>query len=166
MAFTDEVLRQYPALDGDRLGVMGISYGGFMTLSCVARYPELWAAGVDVVGMTNLVTFLENTSEYRRAHRESEYGTLAHDRETLYNVSPIAKVGDIKAPLMVIHGANDPRVPVTEADMIVENVKSRGIEVSYLRYEDEGHGLAKRKNQLDCYPQVVAFLKKHLRMED
>ena len=152
--------------DKDRIAVMGGSYGGFMTLSCVARYPELWAAGVDVVGMTNLVTFLENTSEYRRAHRESEYGTLAHDRETLYNVSPIAKVGDIKAPLMVIHGANDPRVPVTEADMIVENVKSRGIEVSYLRYEDEGHGLAKRKNQLDCYPQVVAFLKKHLRMED
>ena len=152
--------------DKDRIAVMGASYGGFMTLSCVARYPDLWAAGIDVVGMTNLVTFLENTSEYRRAHRESEYGTLAKDRETLYNVSPIAKVGDIKAPLMVIHGANDPRVPVTEADMIVENVKSRGIEVKYLRYEDEGHGLAKRKNQLDCYPQVVAFLKKHLRIED
>ena len=148
-----------------RIAVMGGSYGGFMTLSCVARYPDLWAAGIDVVGMTNLVTFLENTSEYRRSHRESEYGTLANDRETLYNVSPIAKVNDIKAPLMVIHGANDPRVPVTEADMIVENVKSRGVEVKYLRYEDEGHGLAKRKNQLDCYPQVVAFLKKHLRME-
>ena len=152
--------------DKDRIAVMGASYGGFMTLSCVARYPDLWAAGIDVVGMTNLVTFLENTSEYRRAHRESEYGTLARDRETLYHVSPIAKVDDIKAPLMVIHGANDPRVPVTEADMIVENVKSRGVEVKYLRYEDEGHGLAKRKNQLDCYPQVVAFLKKHLRIED
>ena len=152
--------------DKDRIAVMGASYGGFMTLSCVTRYPDLWACGIDVVGMTNLVTFLENTSEYRRAHRESEYGTLARDRETLYNVSPIAKVDDIKAPLMVIHGANDPRVPVTEADMIVENVKSRGIEVKYLRYEDEGHGLAKRKNQLDCYPQVVAFLKKHLRIED
>lgn len=152
--------------DKSRIAVMGGSYGGFMTLSCVARYPDLWAAGIDVVGMTNLVTFLENTSEYRRSHRESEYGTLAHDRETLYNVSPIAKVDDIKAPLMVIHGANDPRVPVTEADMIVKNVKSRGVEVKYLRYEDEGHGLAKRKNQLDCYPQVVAFLKKHLRMEN
>ena len=150
--------------DKERIAVMGGSYGGFMTLSCVARYPDLWAAGIDVVGMTNLVTFLENTSEYRRAHRESEYGTLANDRETLYNVSPIAKVDDIKAPLMVIHGANDPRVPVTEADMIVENVSARGVEVKYLRYEDEGHGLAKRKNQLDCYPQVVEFLKKHLRI--
>ena len=151
--------------DRDRIAVMGASYGGFMTLSCVARYPKLWAAGVDVVGMTNLVTFLENTSEYRRAHRESEYGTLAHDRQTLFDVSPIAKVDDICAPLMVIHGANDPRVPVTEAELIVENVRSRGVEVQYLRYEDEGHGLAKRKNQLDCYPQVVAFLKKHLRMD-
>lgn len=151
--------------DKDRIAVMGGSYGGFMTLSCVARYPKLWAAGVDVVGMTNLVTFLENTSEYRRAHRESEYGTLAHDRQTLYDVSPIAKVDDICAPLMVIHGANDPRVPVTEAEMIVENVRSRGVEVKYLRYEDEGHGLAKRKNQLDCYPQVVDFLRKHLRLD-
>lgn len=149
----------------DRIAVMGGSYGGFMTLSCVSRYPDLWAAGVDVVGMTNLVTFLENTSEYRRAHRESEYGTLAHDRETLYNVSPIAKVGDIKAPMMVIHGANDPRVPVSEAEMIVDNLRQRGIEVKYLRYEDEGHGLAKRKNQLDCYPQVAAFLKQKLQLE-
>ena len=66
---------------------------------------------------------------------------------------------------MVIHGANDPRVPVTEAEQIVENVQSRGIDVRYLRYEDEGHGLAKRKNQLDCYPQVAAFLKKHLKIE-
>lgn len=151
--------------DEKRIAVMGGSYGGFMTLSCVARYPKLWAAGVDVVGMTNLVTFLENTSEYRRAHRESEYGTLAHDRQTLYDVSPIAKVDDICAPLMVIHGTNDPRVPVSEAEMIVENVRSRGVDVQYLRYDDEGHGLAKRKNQLDCYPQVVAFLKKHLRID-
>lgn len=150
--------------DAGRIAVMGGSYGGFMTLSCVARYPKLWAAGVDLVGMTNLVTFLENTSEYRRAHRESEYGTLKNDRQTLYDVSPIAKVGDICAPLMVIHGANDPRVPVSEAELIVENVRSRGVEVRYLRYDDEGHGLAKRKNQLDCYPQVVEFLKKHLRI--
>ena len=151
--------------DAKRIAVMGGSYGGFMTLSCVARLPELWAAGVDVVGMTNLVTFLENTSEYRRAHRESEYGSLKDNRELLYEVSPIAKVDQIKAPLMVIHGANDPRVPVTEAEQIVENVQSRGIDVRYLRYEDEGHGLAKRKNQLDCYPQVAAFLKKHLKIE-
>ena len=148
--------------DKDRIAVMGGSYGGFMTLSCVARYPKLWACGVDVVGMTNLVTFLENTSEYRRAHRESEYGSLAHDREVLYNVSPIAKADDITAPLMVIHGANDPRVPVTEAELIVNSLRNRQVEVKYLRYEDEGHGLAKRKNQYDCYPQVAEFLKKHL----
>lgn len=148
--------------DPGRIAVMGASYGGFMTLSCVARYPELWAAGVDTVGMSNLETFLENTAEYRRAHRESEYGTLAHDRETLRRVSPIFKVDQITAPMMVIHGANDPRVPVSEAEQIVASLRSRGVPVKYLRYEDEGHGLSKRKNQFDCYPQVAAFLKEQL----
>ena len=148
--------------DPKRIAVMGASYGGFMTLSCVARYPELWAAGVDTVGMSNLETFLENTAEYRRAHRESEYGTLAHDRETLRRVSPIFKVDQITAPMMVIHGANDPRVPVSEAEQIVASLKNRGVPVKYLRYEDEGHGLSKRKNQFDCYPQVAAFLKEQL----
>ena len=112
--------------------------------------------------MSDLETFLENTAEYRRAHRESEYGTLAHDRETLRRVSPIHKVDRITAPLMVIHGANDPRVPVSEADQIVASLEKRGVPVKYLRYPDEGHGLSKRKNQFDCYPQVAAFLKEHL----
>lgn len=148
--------------DPKRIAVMGASYGGFMTLSSIAHYPDLWAAAVDEVGMSNLETFLENTAEYRRAHRESEYGTLARDRETLRRVSPIFHVDQIKAPLMVIHGANDPRVPVSEADQIVASLEKRGVPVKYLRYPDEGHGLSKRKNQFDCYPQVAAFLKEHL----
>jgi len=148
--------------DPSTIAVMGASYGGYMTLSCVARYPELWAAGIDTVGMSNLETFLENTAEYRRSHREAEYGTLAHDRETLRAVSPIFKVDQITAPMMVIHGANDPRVPVSEAEQIVAKLREREIPVKYLRYEDEGHGLSKRKNQFDCYPQVVEFLKEHL----
>lgn len=148
--------------DPKRIAVMGASYGGYMTLACITNYPDLWAAAVDTVGMSNLETFLENTAEYRRAHRESEYGTLAHDRETLRRVSPIHKVDRITAPLMVIHGANDPRVPVSEAEQIVSSLRSRGVPVKYLRYEDEGHGLSKLKNKLDCYPQVAAFLKEHL----
>ena len=148
--------------DPRRIAVMGASYGGYMTLASIANYPHLWAAAVDTVGMSNLETFLENTAEYRRAHRESEYGSLARDRETLRRVSPIHKVDQITAPLMVIHGANDPRVPVSEADQIVERLKNRGVPVKYLRYPDEGHGLSKRKNQFDCYPQVAAFLKEHL----
>lgn len=148
--------------DPKKVAVMGASYGGYMTLASITNYPDLWAAAVDTVGMSDLETFLENTAEYRRAHRESEYGTLAHDRETLRRVSPIHKVDEITAPLMVIHGANDPRVPVSEADQIVASLKKRGVPVKYLRYEDEGHGLSKLKNKLDCYPQVAAFLKEHL----
>lgn len=144
------------------IAVMGTSYGGYMTLASLTEYPELWAAGIDTVGMSNLETFLENTAEYRRVHRESEYGSLKEHREILRAVSPIHKVDKIVAPLMVIHGANDPRVPVGEAEQIVASLRSRNVPVEYLRYEDEGHGLAKRVNQLDCYPQVAEFLKKHL----
>ena len=141
---------------------MGMSYGGFMTLSCAARYPDLWACAVDTVGMYNLETFLENTAPYRRAHRESEYGSLEKHREILRNVSPVSKIDDLKAPLMVIHGANDPRVPVTETEQVVAHLREKGVAVEYLRYEDEGHGIVKLKNKLDCYPRVAAFLLKHL----
>lgn len=148
--------------DKKRIGVMGTSYGGFMTLSCAARLPELWACAIDTVGMFNLVTFLENTAPYRRKHRESEYGSLEHHRQILYDVSPVSKVDDIIAPLMVVHGANDPRVPVGEAEQVVNRLKSRGVSVDYLRYEDEGHGISKLKNKLDCYPRMAEFVKKHL----
>ncbi len=145
-----------------KMGIMGASYGGFMTLSGITQYPEMFSAAIDQVGMSNLESFLENTAEYRRAHRESEYGSLAKDRETLRRVSPIHKADQIITPLMVVHGANDPRVPVGEAEQIVESLKARGVAVKFLCYADEGHGLAKLENQLDCYPQAAAFLKEHL----
>ena len=151
--------------DEKAIAVMGMSYGGFMTLSCAARYPDRWACAVDTVGMYNLESFLENTAPYRRSHRETEYGTLEHDRETLRRVSPIAKIDDLTTHLMVIHGANDPRVPVTETEQVVQKLRNKGVEVDYLRYEDEGHGIVKLKNKLDCYPKVAAFLKKHLGLE-
>ena len=150
--------------DKDKIAVMGASYGGYMTLATTAFYPDLWVAGVDTVGMSNLETFLENTADYRRAHRESEYGSLAQHRHILRAVSPIHKVDDITAALMVVHGSNDPRVPVSEAEQIVASLRSRNVPVEYLLYTDEGHGLSKRKNQFDCYPKVAAFLKKHLKL--
>jgi dipeptidyl aminopeptidase/acylaminoacyl peptidase len=145
-----------------KVAVMGGSYGGFMVLAALTGYPELWAAGVDIVGIANLVTFLENTGSYRRALRESEYGSLEWDREFLESISPIHKAKNIKAPLMVIHGKNDPRVPVGEAEQIVERVRESGGAVEYLLYEDEGHGLAKLTNRLDAYPKIAAFLDEHL----
>ncbi|QIN84293.1 alpha/beta fold hydrolase [Rubrobacter tropicus] len=147
----------------EKIAVMGGSYGGFMVLAALTEYPDLWSAGVDIVGIANLVTFLENTGSYRRALREPEYGSLERDREFLESISPIHKADKITAPLMVIHGKNDPRVPVGEAEQIVEKVRENGGAVEYLLYEDEGHGLAKLKNRLDAYPKIAAFLDDHLK---
>ena len=146
----------------ERVAVMGGSYGGFMVLAALTEYPDLWSAGIDIVGIANMVTFLENTGSYRRALREPEYGSLEKNREFLESISPIHKAEQITAPLMVIHGKNDPRVPVGEAEQIVEKVRENGGAVEYLLYEDEGHGLAKLKNRLDAYPKIAAFLDEHL----
>jgi dipeptidyl aminopeptidase/acylaminoacyl peptidase len=156
-------LRDQKKGDPKRLAVFGGSYGGFMVLAQVTHYPDLWAAGIDVVGIANWITFLEKTGSYRRAHREAEYGNLREHREFLEKISPINHVDKIKCPMMVIHGANDPRVPIAEAEQIVAALKKRNIPVEYLRYEDEGHGLAKLKNRLDAYPKMVAFLDKYLK---
>lgn len=148
--------------DKDKIAVSGTSYGGFMTLSCAARYPDLFCAAVDTVGMYNLVTFLERTADYRRPHRESEYGSLAKHRDILFEVSPVAKVDDITGPLMIIHGTNDPRVPVYEAQQVNDYLSNKGVEVKFLEYSDEGHGIHKIKNKMDAYPKVIAFLKEKM----
>lgn len=145
-----------------RIAVMGGSYGGYMVLAALTEYPDLWTAGVDIVGIANLVTFLENTGSYRRALREPEYGSLEKDSALLESISPIHKAENITAPLMVVHGKNDPRVPVGEAEQIVDRVQGNGGTVEYLLYEDEGHGLAKLKNRLDAYPKIASFLDRHL----
>jgi dipeptidyl aminopeptidase/acylaminoacyl peptidase len=155
-------LRDSGRIDPKRMAVYGGSYGGFMVLAAITNYPELYAAAIDVVGIANFVSFLENTGAYRRAAREAEYGSLEHDREFLESISPIHSVDKIKTPLMVIHGANDPRVPVGEAEQIVAALKDRGVPVEYLRYADEGHGLIKLTNRLDAYPKMAAFLDRHL----
>jgi dipeptidyl aminopeptidase/acylaminoacyl peptidase len=156
-------LRDQKQGDPKRLAVYGGSYGGFMVLAQVTHYPDLWAAGIDVVGICNFITFLEKTGAYRRAHREKEYGNLKNHREFLEKISPINHVDKIKCPMMVIHGANDPRVPIEEAEQIVAALKKRQVPVEYLRYEDEGHGLAKLKNRLDAYPKMADFLDKYLK---
>ena len=145
-------------LDPARAALWGGSYGGYMVLAGLAFQPELWAAGVDIVGISSLVTFLENTSPYRRAHREREYGSLERDRAFLESASPLTRIGDVRAPLFVIHGANDPRVPLSEAEQVAAAVRANGVEVEMVVYDDEGHGLAKRANRLDAYPRAVAFL--------
>jgi len=148
-------------IDEDRVVAYGGSYGGFMVLASLTEYPELWAAGVDVVGIANFVTFLENTGDWRREHREAEYGSLDEDREFLESISPVNNADQIRAPLLVLHGANDPRVPVGEADRIVEQAREH-VPVEQLVFEDEGHGFSKRENQIEAYSTVVDFLDEHV----
>jgi dipeptidyl aminopeptidase/acylaminoacyl peptidase len=155
-------LRDTGRADPHRIAVYGGSYGGFMVLSALTTYPDLWAAAVDLVGISNFVTFLENTGPWRRHLREAEYGSLENDREFLEDISPINKVDRIRAPLLVIHGANDPRVPIGETEQMVARLRSLGRTVEFLRLDDEGHQIAKLKNKLVAYPMAADFLKRHL----
>jgi dipeptidyl aminopeptidase/acylaminoacyl peptidase len=115
-----------------------------------------------VYGIANFITFFEHTDAWRRPLRAVEYGDPVKDRDFLISISPITKLDQITAPLMVIHGANDPRVPIVETEQIVKALRDRGREVEYLRYEDEGHSLAKAANRADAYPRVLAFFQRHM----
>ncbi|WP_311171180.1 S9 family peptidase [Halobellus ordinarius] len=156
-----EWLQDHPAVDPDRIVAMGGSYGGFMVLAAMTTYPDLWAAGVDIVGIADFVTFLENTGEWRRELREAEYGSLAEDREFLESISPLNTIESIGAPLFVLHGENDPRVPVSEAHQLVE-AASDHVPVRELLFEDEGHGLTKLENRIEAYEAIVEFLAEHV----
>lgn len=158
-----EWLKTAGGANAGRIGVMGGSYGGYMTLAAVTLYPELWAAAVNTVGIANFESFLQNTSGYRRKLREVEYGSLERDADYLRAISPIHKVDRIRAPLMVIHGKNDPRVPYTEAEQIVKALRERSAPVEYMLFDDEGHGIAKLTNRLVVYPKVADFLDRYMK---
>lgn len=145
-------------LDASRAALWGASYGGYLVLAGCAFQPDSWAAGVDIVGISDLVTFLERTGDYRRAHREREYGSLTTDRGFLAAASPLRRVAAIRAPLFVVHGANDPRVPLAEAEQLIVALRERGVPCELLVYGDEGHGLARLDNRLDAYPRALEFL--------
>jgi dipeptidyl aminopeptidase/acylaminoacyl peptidase len=148
----------------DRLGVLGGSYGGFMCLSVIAEAPHLWAAAVDMVGVANLVTFLENTKPSRRKVREVEYGPLS-DREFLKSISPIHKMDKVRTPLLVVHGRTDPRVPIGEAEQVVAVLEKGNQIVEPLFFDDEGHGIRKLENRITYYEKVFEFFTTHLNME-
>jgi dipeptidyl aminopeptidase/acylaminoacyl peptidase len=144
------------------IGIKGASYGGYVTLAALVDYPDVFGAGIDHIGIANFVTFLQNTKEYRRALREAEYGPLS-DEEFLREISPLTHAEKIKAPLLIVHGENDTRVPVGEARQIAEAIRSRGGTVETLIFPDEGHGVSKLPNRLTYYRKMVEFLDRHLK---
>ncbi len=138
-----------PELDAVRVGVYGGSYGGYMVLAALTTYPERLRAGVDMVGIANFITFLENTAPYRRDLRRAEYGDerVPELREFLTRISPVHNAARIRSALFVAHGANDPRVPAGEAEQIVRAVRENGADVWYMLARNEGHGYDKKENR-------------------
>jgi dipeptidyl aminopeptidase/acylaminoacyl peptidase len=160
--FAHRWLRESDIGAPDRIAIMGASYGGFTVLYCLTRQPELWAAGVDIVGLANFETFFEHTGPWRRHLRACEYGDPERHAALLRDLSPIHHIDRIQAPLIVVQGANDPRVPQEESDQIVEQLRARGQEVEYLLFRDEGHGIVKVPNRIVAYTAIGEFLDRHL----
>ncbi|CAN5724920.1 S9 family peptidase [soil metagenome] len=146
-----------------KIGIMGGSYGGYSTLMGMTYFAGAYDAGVENVGISNLSTFLMNTAPYRRILRISEYGDPVKDKEALVQLSPITHVAKIKAPLMLIQGVNDPRVPVGEAIQIYRELERRKIPGGLMLFADEGHGAAKRGNIVMTIGHTIAFFEKHLK---
>ena len=150
-----------PGLDASRVAVTGGSYGGYMSLAVATTYPERIASAIDVVGISNFVTFLQNTESYRRDLRRAEYGDERDPamRAFLQKISPLTNAANIRKPLFVVQGRNDPRVPWTEAEQMVAKVRENKSEVWYLRAENEGHGFARKENADFQFYATVMFLR-------
>jgi dipeptidyl aminopeptidase/acylaminoacyl peptidase len=151
-----------PVFDHDHITVMGDSYGGYMTLASLAAYSDRLRGGIDVVGISNFVTFLNGTSAYRQDLRREEYGDERDPKMRMFlsRISPLNNAASIRRPLLVVQGLNDPRVPATESQQMVYRIRSKGGEVWYLAAKDEGHGFTKKANE-DVYLQTAAmFLSK------
>jgi dipeptidyl aminopeptidase/acylaminoacyl peptidase len=152
-------------VDAGRIGILGGSYGGYMVLAALTLQPDAFAAGVDLFGISNWVRTIESTPPWWASFREAllaEIGDPKTDRERLHRISPLFHADKIKVPLMVLQGANDPRVLQVESDEIVAAARKNGVPVEYMVFPDEGHGFVKKENEIRGYTAVLAFLDKHL----
>ncbi len=157
-------LRHEGKVDADRAAVMGNSYGGYLALAAVTRFPEHFDGGVALAGVSDWVTALEGASPSLKASDRIEYGDIndPEDRAFFRRISPITHVANVKVPVMVLHGANDPRDPVTESDQFVRAIRTHGGQVEYLRFPDEGHGIRKLSNRIIAYRRIAAYLERIL----
>jgi dipeptidyl aminopeptidase/acylaminoacyl peptidase len=153
-------------IDPERIAIMGGSYGGYMTLAAMAFRPEAFKVGVNIFGVSNWLRTLESIPPYWESIRKALYeevGDPVKDREFLIATSPLFHAKEIRKPLIVIQGANDPRVIKAESDDIVEAVKKNGVPIEYVVFPDEGHGFTKQKNNMEANKRIVEFLDKHLK---
>ncbi len=146
-----------------KVGVMGWSYGGYSTLMAMTRFAGAYDSGVALVGMSDLLSFLNNTAPYRRKLRASEYGDPEKDKEALIQLSPVTYVQQLKAPLMIVQGANDPRVPAGEALQIHKLLQNKGIKSQLILFPDEGHGTQKKENKILEWGHTLNFFKETLK---
>ena len=146
-ALLDWVATQ-PGLDADRVAVYGQSYGGYMSLAVMTHYADRLVGGVERYGISDFVTFLNNTEAYRRDNRRAEYGDERDPamRAVFAKISPMANIARITKPMLVMQGANDPRVPQSESDQVVAKIRENGTEAWYVLFADEGHGFLKKPN--------------------
>lgn len=160
-----KMLAALPYVDGERVAIMGGSYGGYMVAAALAFQPEVFDVGVDIFGVTNWVRTLESIPPWWEAGRKSLYdeiGNPATELEMLKATSPVFHADKIRKPLIVIQGKNDPRVLKAESDDLVAAVKKNGVPVEYVVFDDEGHGFTKKKNQVAAYGAILKFLNQHL----
>ena len=149
----------------DRIAIYGASYGGYATLAGLTFTPDLYACGIDYVGVSSLFTFMESMPPYWELYRKMLYEMVGHpdkDKELLASASPLLHIDKIKVPLFIAQGANDPRVKKSESDQIVEALQNAGIDVPYMVKNDEGHGFYNEENQFDFYRAMEKFLNKHM----
>ena len=157
-----EVLPNDSRVDVERAGVVGRSYGGYMTLMLASRYPDLWRGAVDMFGPYDLLTFTDRIPETWKPYFRLAIGDPEHDREFLVERSPRTRIGEISSPLLVIQGQNDPRVVERESHDVVEELRGLGKDVEYLVFSDEGHDVLKLPNRVRCYDAIVGFFSEHL----
>lgn len=147
--------------DRDRLFLLGGSYGGYMALLLAGRHPEYFRATVDLFGPSNLFTFIDSVPEHWKPMTKTLVGDPEKDKESLIEDSPITYLEQMIKPMLVVQGANDPRVVKTESDQIVEKLQEQGTEVEYLVLEDEGHGFSKKENEIKVYRKIDDFLERY-----
>ncbi len=160
-------LQSQETTDPEKIGIIGGSYGGYMTMAALTFAPDEFQVGVNIFGVTNWLRTLKSIPPYWESFRLALYAELGdpntQDSIRLYNISPVFHAQNVKKPLMVLQGANDPRVLQVESDEIVAAVRKNNVPVEYVVFPDEGHGFRKKENEIDGYGKILQFLDKYLK---